>query len=731
MKTTISSLLIVFGLTVSLTQAQGVKMSVEATNLLHEAENLDLNLSDKSTLNDEFVKKHKIYQIKNKAYVGGLIKVNKQLSEAELAKMNIISRTKAGNIWTVSIPVDQLKGLATLKGVDYVQLSKSVRSKLDVAVSETNADDVHAGMNISSAFMGKDVVVGVIDGGFDYTHPAFYDTSATENRIKRVWNNSGTAGPPAGFQFGSEFHTTASIEAAQNDGINDSHGTHVAGIAAGAGYGDHDWNGVAPMSDIIMVSTDIPTNGVDNVIDGISYIFQYAAAEGKPAVINLSLGSHVGPHDGSSLFDQALNNLVGPSKIVVGAAGNEGSTKLHLSGPLTNTDTAITFVGNAGYEDGEAVDIWGESGKQFKVSVALYDTLIGDIEDQSSFYVSNSNTLHEISLVDSFNDTCLVAFTTNGSEFNMKPHILMQHYNKSDYPLVLAITAVDASASTIHMWNHANGNGAALYSHSSLPSSVEGNTEITVGEVGGTADSIITVGAYTTKNTYTNIQNNTVTIPEFAPLGEIAPFSSLGPTVDNRIKPEITAPGNVVVSAINSFDSNMGASSENVAHSQVHNGKSYYFAGLEGTSMATPMVTGIIALWLENYPNLSTNDIKTIFSSTSRTDAFTGSSLPDNTWGHGKIDAYAGLIIVGLNEEESDEAKYTIYPNPAQDRIHILSEDKMQEIMIYTSEGKLYRSIPVNAISKVIDVSDLDNGVYLLRVRKENSMSTRSIVIAH
>ena len=68
-----------------------------------------------------------------------------------------------------------------------------------------------------------------------------------------------------------------------------------------------------------------------------------------------------------------------------------------------------------------------------------------------------------------------------------------------------------------------------------------GSTNSTIGELGGTANDIITVGAWTT-------QSNTYSFDDAT--DEIAPFSSLGPTADGRVKPEITAPGDVIMSSI-------------------------------------------------------------------------------------------------------------------------------------------------------------------------------------
>src|SRR5690606_22411490 len=105
-------------------------------------------------------------------------------------------------------------------------------------------------------------------------------------------------------------------------------------------------------------------------------------AVGKPAVVNISWGSHSGPHDGSTLFNEACNSLSGAGKIIVMSAGNDGTDSIHLQKTFTATDTVVhtylKFVTTGGTPAGNDykrtwVDICGESGKSFCASLSLYD----------------------------------------------------------------------------------------------------------------------------------------------------------------------------------------------------------------------------------------------------------------------------------------------------------------------------------------------------------------------
>ena len=165
---------------------------------------------------------------------------------------------------------------------------------------------------------GKNVVVGIIDAGFDFTHPTMFDTTNSLYRIKRVWAQKKYGTPPSGFAYGNEMVDSASIVATGFDTGIASHGTHVTGIAAGSGYGSNTTNnkyrGFSYQSDIALVcimpaESEWAVAGESDILDGMSYIYNYAASVSKPAVVNLSWGANIGSHNGNSLFSQACDAL--------------------------------------------------------------------------------------------------------------------------------------------------------------------------------------------------------------------------------------------------------------------------------------------------------------------------------------------------------------------------------------------------------------------------------------
>ena len=152
--------------------------------------------------------------------------------------------------------------------------------------------------------------------------------------------------------------------------------------------------------------------------------------------------------------------------------------------------------------------------------------------------------------------------------------------------------------------------------------------------------------------------------------------------------------------------------------------------------MAAPMVTGIIALWLQANPNLTVSQIKTILQNTSITDSFTGtgSAIPNNTWGRGKINAYAGIQYINqfLSVQNFDIINpIKAYPNPFTNQLSIEANEPIFKVEIYNLLGQLVKSITVENSSNPIvnlDMSEISQGNYIAKIYMTSTIKSVKLI---
>ncbi|MGC3977721.1 MAG: S8/S53 family peptidase [Paludibacteraceae bacterium] len=301
----------------------------------------------------------------------------------------------------------------------------------------------------------------------------------------------------------------------------------------------------------------------------------------------------------------------------------------------------------------------------------------------------------------------------------------------SGYSVGVIITASDGS--TVHGWAD---DYYSYFDGNSVSGWVSGDSKYSMGEIGGTGKRIISVGAYTSSSSYTDINNGTYSMGETQ--NKLASFSSKGPTVDNRIKPEITAPGTVIVSSFSSAVLNSDYGDYFVKKNTV-NGVNYYYGAMQGTSMASPFATGVLALWLEAKNDLTPEQVRTVLQTSSIADSYTGTipSGGNTTWGNGKIDAWAGVkacLALETSVRNIETIPIMLYPNPCVDKISVLfsAHDSNVYASVYSLNGQqvLHQFIGnVNAAQQIVlDVNNLPQGIYLLHFNGNNQYKVSKIV---
>ncbi len=356
------------------------------------------------------------------------------------------------------------------------------------------------------------------------------------------------------------------------------HGTHVAGIAAGNGFSSAGlYTGMAPGARLLIYKSTFLTTDIAPEIETIA-----AAAGGSPVAVNLSLGTMTGPHDGTSGFEQSVNaSATGPAgsrRIVAVAAGNERPDQEHFQAPSMPPFGAVT-IPLAVEAGGATVDIWADGADRYGVTASVAGGTASVRSDQPP----NGATHIQVSFSSrtSAGASIQLQRTRNGGNGKIDAYV---DINEGHFD---AAVSVQAGTTT----EPANGNN------------------------------VVTVGSFNTKPGSTSFGN----------VGDISSFSSLGPTRDGRMKPDVAAPGAFIYSA-KSLDPFAGGGPP---PQTVPTNDNYVI--MAGTSMAAPHVTGIAALVWQSNASLTGAQMRARLKNTA--DAPVGVATPNNTWGHGKVNA--------------------------------------------------------------------------------------------
>jgi len=640
----------------------------------------------------------------------------------------------AGDIAAIRISISKIHQLAAVGSIIRIESNDlRLQTMNDQLVVKNHVQEVHYGFNLPQGYDGTNVVVGIIDEGIDYTHPDFRDEFG-QTRIKYLWDqaiinfDAATQAQPYG--YGKEYIGNQIDTSSQHFDSPFSHGSHVAGIACGSGQAVNNYKGVAPKSNMIIVKMNLnrPDNDfLSSLVDAVKYIFDRADDLNMPAVINISLGTYYGSHDAKDIQAQAIDNLISakPGRVVVCSAGNAGTAPLHLGYNMT-TDTSFTWY-QAGSQ-GIYMQLWGDSGTfqnaQFSVGIDRVKpnrAYLGGIPFTS--LLSQPGTIKTDTIYSGTNRLGIIqslAQSWNGS-------YSMEYFITPDSSL-----NISGSDTSRYFWRLMTKGAGRMDSWSfdmvfdNLPDSSsypfilkykKPDTDQTIVSSFTCSDKVITVGSYINRNFYTN-GNFSITRDTSLRVGELSSFSSRGPTRDGRIKPDITATGEWVLSCARQDELNILSATEpeKVAAGKKHKRSS-------GTSMSSPAVAGIVALYLQKNPTADWLEVKNAIINCADQDAFTGNTLPDNKWGHGKVNGYSVVkgCTVGLNElEQFNEFGLLSYPNPAHGQLIIeydfstINSYRFAEIILYDTFGRPIRSYNLKDRSNhlLIETNTLSAGMY-------------------
>ncbi len=574
-------------------------------------------------------------------------------SREELEALGVRVRTLRNGRATVTVLPENLPALVSHPKVSSIAVPRLAHPVLSKSLPDTGIPMLRTFSNGSfTGATGAGVVVGIVDSGIDIDHPNFADAQG-DTRIAFLWDQTGSATPhPAPYGYGTEC-TAADIDGGlcteQDEASAFGHGTHVAGTAAGNGAAPDEngvpWKhvGVAPESRIVFVKTSFQT---DDIIDALEYIFAKADQLGLPAVINLSLGSELGAHDGTDPMEETIDDLVTaqPGRAVVVAAGNSRGDATHAQADTTlnvNVAGPRFFVPSYTARSGAGNDLVVISGYYHEAD-AVTVQLITPSGEAYNRSLTTSTCSAEINGLDGTVQICNTRSSTLGQGTTANEILIIVYDKISTKPPRQGSWKINLTGDTISgagevdFWitSRLGTDSSKVAYFSTLV-----DTSETLG-IPGTSRQAITVGAHVTRVCWKDSNGNSQSYPSPPATGDIAPFSSFGPTRDGRAKPEISAPGMGIVAPLADEVRNAVI---NAGYGAIVVSDDYLL--LQGTSMAAPHVTGAVALLLQADPAATNATLRSRLSSSARDDAFTrehdagiGFLSSNYSFGAGKLD---------------------------------------------------------------------------------------------
>jgi len=647
---------------------------------------------------------------------------------------------RVGQICVADIPIRKLSALSLDASILRMEARQGNCLFTDQMATHLNALPVYAGQNLPQAFTGEGVVVGVMDVGFDLTHPNFYSADTTQYRIKKFWDMVTQDTVGSGMYVGRDYEGRENLLALghSRDGVDLTHGTYTTGIAAGSGVGSP-YRGMAPEADLCLVSNAVSDDIV--YIDsadlykytfatdalGFKYLFDYAKSVGKPCVASFSEGSSQDFRGYDQLFYEMLDSLVGPGRILVAAAGNNGAMKSWFRKPVGD-DSAGTFLANSSPE----MMLTFKSAQDFWLRFVSYSDVNDTLLVQMSDVLSQEDSL--LTSVLKSNDYQL---TVTAEAYPSCYHASEMCYDVTVHTtgnigtkrsLSVEVMGKDADVEYFRV------NG--LLNTNSLNPSLNAGENVCCIHSPSSAPCVISVGATSYRDSIQNMRGEWKKY-WLGNGGVWAPFSSVGPTFDGRVKPDVMAPGNNIVSSFSSFYIEAHPQASDLTWDLDRfefNGRPYAWISSSGTSASCPAVAGAIALWLQAKPDLTPQEIKGVLNRTCRHYDET-LTYPNNIYGYGEIDVYRGLLyILGVDRiGEVSENHTSARIRCSDSQLHVSFGQPLSSpvrLRLYTMNGRLVHMMTIDAgqTSQYLSLSSLPAGIYAVQLDGPTSVKGSTLI---
>ena len=656
-----------------------------------------------------------------------IIELEDGQTTAGLEAIGIYPESVIGSFVVAQVPVDALASLDIEPTVRLAQTANEVRQYNDKARASMNVDNVHSGQSLPQAFNGEGVYVSIFDGGFDPNHINFMKgDDLTQSRVKAIWNYNFIANRVTT----NSYLTPEEIARYETDSQYDTHGTHVLGIATGAydnGKSGERYYGMAPGSDILIACGSMTE---DTVLKGLQTMIEKAEQEGRPIAINLSIGINNGPHDGSDNFCRALDELAKRAVIAI-AAGNEAEDDIALQKTLTADDnevkTYLYITDNTRYNYGFTpndygygyFDIYSSDGTPLDAQFVLADANGNIVESYSiAGETTITSSLSKTNFKSTFQNSSYAKFTSEVDPANNRYHIQgnVSLKTKSSSPTYFPAIVIKGNP----------GVKVGIYSQAYTSFTNKGMKDWDDATPDGTINSwacghnVISVGSYSSRSAIGS------------PADRISYFSSYGTLFDGRTLPDICAPGSMIRSSYSRYYKT-NPLYDKVQLTVNYNGKTYTWGDMEGTSMATPAMVGVAALWLQANPDLNSADVKDIAKQTATRDKYVNDGIPAQ-WGAGKLNAYEGIKMAlnyaGVENVIADGNPTILVHEIGNGVFEVFGVDETaMTVSAYNMGGSLVASTTSAGDTVNFDLSAAAPGIYVLHVAGTHATHSEKIII--
>ena len=660
-----------------------------------------------------------------------------------LADDGIIVTSTVNHFAIVTLRLSQLEQLAERSDVENISFAKRrKRMLLSKAHASTGVDKIHLGTGLTQPYTGKGVAIGVLDGGFDPNHIMFLDAQG-KSRFKMI-------GYAAKEGDNLTYLTTAEqIAAYQTDDKEETHATHVSGMAAGNYQGSSfQIKGVAPEAELLMGPIPYYESDYEMFDRMVNWCKENG---GKRLVVNMSYGANAGSHDTTDPEVAFMDEFIKKYDVVACiAAGNEADLDIVQRRTFTgaaNESMKAAYITDADGDGGVDVsNIYNyftvtNPEQQVEIDIVLYNIDTGSISSKNTWHFVNSTYPNGRTYTyTNKNFKGKVSVTAENISNGMKGYFL----NISD------ITFIKDNCALGYVVRGKAGQTITSYleSNSMFDTEVPGcGKDITHD---GTINSIacgtepIVVGAYNTVKSYQAIDGGTYGIADtFGKLtfgnkvGDISFFSSYGKLANGSVLPHICAPGMFIQSSLSRYTQN---NEEEVMRQETVAGKMYEFGQMSGTSMATPYMSGVCALWLEADPTLTHTQIREIAQKTALFDDFCTTNNhytktgEGNQAGSGKVDAFKGLKLIldnkasGLAQIEKGKDFIIRAINGSTFEAYTAGAVAMSAAL-YSSHGHLVASAHQAGNTVTISAAGQSKGVYILRISDGKQTHVKKVVV--